>query len=130
MPTKIRKSEYISVDHTPLSEVPAIHLEFISGGGWQNRHSYRIRGGPDDGKRIELLYWMPEEHLKYGSTVYNGSQEEYDNTLGVNARPGIHSVSSESLHITTVMYIFGLLIQRQEYDQAEERHRKRARAIR
>jgi hypothetical protein len=79
----------LAVLTTALKKLETISVKSYSCGGWQSFHALIIRGGPDDGKRVDTYPWYPEESLRYGATVFNGSREEYDSYMGYPARPTI-----------------------------------------
>ena len=114
----IRVSEHITVDHTPLTQVPDIKLDFIVGGSVFMSFDYRIIGGPDNGKRITLVPWRSKRSLEGIHEKYNGTHEEAENAYGYSARPAIHDY--KTLHISTVMFLRGLLTEEREHLQARE----------
>ena len=114
---QVRVPHYLTVDYTPLTTVPDITLIYISGGGPFLTFDYRIKGGPDDGKRVSLTHWQPEWAVN-AHEKYNGTKDEYDRELGYPARPGLYQ--SGTLHISTVMYLRGMLHAKREQSMADE----------
>lgn len=87
----------------------AISLQFIVGGGAFLTFNYRIVGGPDDGRRVELLpeYDDPRA-LEYGATVYNGPAEEYRRDY-VDCRPCYRESYDGAFHPDTIAAIMNTL---------------------
>ena len=107
----------LTVLTTALEKFEPISARSGSCGGWQSFHAFIIRGGPDDGKRVDTYPWHPEESLEYGATVFNGSREEYDSCMGYPARPSISHVGE--LHAVTIAYLSAILITWRERSMAE-----------
>ena len=107
----------LTVMTTALEKFEPISVKSYSCGGWQSFHAFVIRGGPDDGKRVDTYPWYPEESLEYGATVFNGSREEYDAYMGYPARPSISYVGE--LHAVTIAYLSALLISWRERSMSE-----------
>jgi hypothetical protein len=98
----------LTVLTTALEKFEPVGVKSFSCGGWQSFHAFIIRGGPDDGKRVDTYPWYPAGSLEYGATVFNGSREEYDSYMGYPARPKISYVGE--LHVVTIAYLSALLI--------------------
>jgi hypothetical protein len=107
----------LTVLTSALERYEPISAKSYSCGGWQSFHAFIIRGGPDDGKRVDTYPWYPAESLEYGATVFNGSREEYDSYMGYPARPSISHVGE--LHAVTVAYLSAILITWRERSMAE-----------
>jgi hypothetical protein len=116
LPVKV--SEHITVDYSPLESIPDISLQFIVGGGPFMTFDYRIVGGPDDGKRVTLVPWRSRESVSDVASKYNGTAEEAEATYGYSARPALHYYSS--LHISTIMFIRGMLREDREHLMVHE----------
>jgi hypothetical protein len=108
----------LTVLTTALERFEPISVKSYSSGSWQSFHAFIIRGGPDDGKRVDTYPWYPEESLEYGATVFNGTREEYDSYMGYPARPTIAYVGD--LHAVTVTYLSAVLITWREQHMADE----------
>jgi hypothetical protein len=108
----------LTVLTTALEKFEPISVKSYSYGGWQSIHALIIRGGPDDGKRVDTYPWYPEESLEYGASVFNGSREEYDSYMGYPARPTIAYVGE--LHAVTIAYLSAVLITWREQHMANE----------
>ena len=107
----------LTVLTSALEKFEPISAKSYSCGGWQSFHALIIRGGPDDGKRVDTYPWYPEESLQYGASVFNGSREEYDTYMGYPARPTIAFVGE--LHAVTIAYLSAVLITWRERSMAE-----------
>ena len=107
----------LTVLTTALEKYEPISVGFGGCGGWQSFHAFIVRGGPDDGKKVDTYPWHPADSLEYGATVFNGSREEYDSYMGYPARPKISYVGE--LHAVTVAYLSALLINWRERSMAE-----------
>jgi hypothetical protein len=101
-----------------LEKFEPISVKSFSCGGWQSFHALIIKGGPDDGKRVDTYPWYPEESLEYGASVFNGSREEYDSYMGYPARPTIAYVGE--LHAVTIAYLSAVLLSWREQHMANE----------
>jgi hypothetical protein len=108
----------LTVLTTALEKFEPISVKSYSSGGWQSFHALVIRGGPDDGKRVDTYPWYPEESLEYGATVFNGTREEYDSYMGYPARPTIAYVGE--LHAVTITYLSAVLLSWREQHMANE----------
>lgn len=114
----IRVSSYVQADYSPLEKVPDIKLQFIVGGGIFMTFDYRVIGGPDDGKRVTLVPWRDRRSLKDIAERYNGTPEEAEAAYGYSSRPALQMVGT--LHISTIMFIRGLLSSEREHLMARE----------
>jgi hypothetical protein len=74
-------------DNNEFTVRSPISLQFIVGGGAFLTFDYRVVGGPDHGRRVELLpKYADPRALEYGASVYNGPAEEYRRDY-VDCRP-------------------------------------------
>jgi hypothetical protein len=108
----------LTVLTTALEKFEPISVKSFSCGGWQSFHALIIKGGPDDGKRVDTYPWYPEVSLEYGASVFNGSREEYDSYMGYPARPTIAYVGE--LHAVTIAYLSAVLITWREQHMADD----------
>lgn len=86
-----------------LIMVPEIGIKLIDLSDFERSylsHRYEIVGGPDDGKKVLLLHWMPENKFKN----IPSDQEEF----GYEARPKI--MYHGELHIFTIGFLMGCLV--------------------
>lgn len=89
-------------------EAKAFGLEFVSGGGFLLTFDYRISGGIDHGKRVSVAPWKSHEALTGMREKFAGTDEEFNSYLSYDARPCLFA-ASESLHVSTIMFILGML---------------------
>jgi hypothetical protein len=116
-----RVSSHMTVGHEPLDFVPCLRLNFVVGGGVFLEQDHKIQFGPDDGKIVTLLPWFPARSLARIPEYYNGTPEEAEAAYGYSARPAI--IYAGRLHISTLMYLRGLMKAKTEADMLIELNR-------
>lgn len=114
---KDRKVKIVpNVKILPDTEIPKeflvsgfdIRLQWKAAGGVFGFSTYIIKGGPDDGKTVEVYRWRDKPSTDAAAIHFNGDRHEYESYLGYSSRPCIAS-ASDGLHPVTVAFLVGHL---------------------
>jgi len=122
-PIVVQVRNYTTVDYGSSGLAIATDFREVGTTGWSMGTVLEITGGPDRGKRVEVLRWLPEDSFDYIREVYNGTPEEADTELGYSARPCIRHVGT--LNVVTVVAIKTWL----KYTAERDRHEHLMKAL-